>query len=274
VAHPQIAAFARLAGENSKPNRLIAGQQTRLSRTMHDIRYDPVHDEMLVTNPFSRAILVFRGGADAEEAPIRIIQGPNTKLRGSDRLDVDPVHNEIYIPNGRDILVFPREGRGDIPPTRIITGPDITSDDVGTLAVDPVNNVFVTAKDVVRAGGAQRSRLLIYSRTANGDSRPLRIIAGPKTEILRINQLQIYAPTGRIIAAMPGAYDMQEPEGVFIGIWNITDNGDVAPRWKIAGPRSTMMKPRGVAINPKDKEILVGDMRMNAVLTYYLPEIF
>jgi len=151
VAHPQIAAFARLAGENSKPNRLIAGQQTRLSRTMHDIRYDPVHDEMLVTNPFSRAILVFRGGADAEEAPIRIIQGPNTKLHGSDRLDVDPIHNEIYIPNGENILVFPREGRGDIPPTRIITGPDITSDDVGTLAVDPVNNVFVAAKDVVRA---------------------------------------------------------------------------------------------------------------------------
>jgi hypothetical protein len=274
VAHPQIAAFARLAGENSKPNRLIAGQQTRLSRTMHDIRYDPVHDEMLVTNPFSRAILVFRGGADGEEAPIRIIQGSNTRLRGSDRLEVDPVNNEIYVPNGRDILVFPREGRGNIAPTRVITGPEITSDDVGTLAVDPVHNVFVAAKDVVRRDGTQRSRLLIYDRAANGESRPVRIIQGPRTEILRINQLQIYAPTGRIIAAMPGAYDMQEPEGVFIGIWNITDNGDVPPRWKIAGPRSTMLKPRGVAINPKEKEILVGDMRLNAVLTYYLPEIF
>ena len=56
-----------MAGENSKPNRLLAGQQTRLSRTMHDVRYDAVHDEMYVTNPFSRAILVFRGGADGEE---------------------------------------------------------------------------------------------------------------------------------------------------------------------------------------------------------------
>ena len=263
-----------MAGENSKPNRLIAGQQTRLSRTMHDVRYDPVHDELLVTNPFSRAILVFRGGADGEEAPIRIIQGANTKLRGSDRLDVDPVHNEIYVPNGNDILVFPREGRGNIAPARVITGPEITSDDVGTLAVDPVNHVFVAAKDIVRAGSNQRSRLLIYERTASGESRPVRIIEGPKTEILRINQLQVYPPKGRIIAAMPGAYDMQEPEGVFIGIWNITDHGDIPPRWKIAGPGSTMMKPRGVAINPKDKEILVGDMRLNAVLTYYFPEMF
>ena len=52
-----------------------AGQATKLSRTMHDIRYDAVHDEMLVTNPFAQAILVFRGGANGEEAPIRVIPG-------------------------------------------------------------------------------------------------------------------------------------------------------------------------------------------------------
>lgn len=263
-----------MAGENSKPNRLLAGQQTRLSRTMHDVRYDAMHDEMFVTNPFSRAILVFRGGADGEEAPIRIIQGSNTMLLGADRLDVDPVHNEIYVPNGRNVLVFPRDGQGNIAPTRVITGADLTSDDVGTLAVDPVNNVFVTSRDVVRAGNTNFSRLLIYDRTASGETDPLRIIAGPRTEIFRINQLQVHPPKGRIIAAMPGAYDMQEPEGVFIGIWNITDNGDVPPRWKIGGPGTTMLKPRGVAINAKDKEVLVGDMRMNAILTYYFPEIF
>ena len=274
MAHPQIAAFARLAEENSTPNRLIAGQQTRLSRTMHDVRHDPVHDEMYVTNPFSRAILVFRGGADGEEAPIRIIQGANTLLRGSDRLDVDPIHDEIYVPNGSDILVFPREGQGNIAPLRVITGPDLTRDNVGTLAVDPVNNVFVTAKDIVRSGQTQLSRLLIYDRTANGETDPLRIIAGPNTEIFRINQLQVHPPKGRIIATMPGAYEMQEPGGVFIGVWNITDDGDVPPRWKISGPGSVMLKPRGVAINAKDKEILVADMRLNAILTYYFPEIF
>ena len=241
---------------------------------MHDVRYDAVHDEMYVTNPFSRAILVFRGGADGEEAPIRIIQGSNTMLHGSDRLDVDPIHNEIYVPNGDNVLVFAREAQGNVAPTRIITGPDMVKDDVGTLAVDPIHNVFVAAKDVVRKGETEFSRLLIYDSRANGTIDPLRIIAGPKTEIFRINQIQIYAPKGRIIATMPGAYDMQEPEGVFIGIWNVTDNGDVAPRWKIAGPGSNMLKPRGVAINAKDKEILVGDMRMNAVLTYYFPEIF
>jgi len=58
VAHPQIAVFARLATENSQPVRLLSGQKTRLSRTMHDVRYDEVNDEFLVTNPFGQAVLV------------------------------------------------------------------------------------------------------------------------------------------------------------------------------------------------------------------------
>ena len=64
MAHPQIAIFARLAKENSKPTRLIAGQNTKLARTMHDIRYDEIHDELFVGNPFAGAVLVFRGGAN------------------------------------------------------------------------------------------------------------------------------------------------------------------------------------------------------------------
>ena len=103
-----------MAKENSKPNRLIAGQKTRLSRTMHDIRYDPVNDELLVTNPFARAIMVFRGGVNGEEAPIRVIQGPKTQLVDPQRLDVDTVHNEIYVPNGESVLVFPRSASGDV----------------------------------------------------------------------------------------------------------------------------------------------------------------
>ena len=35
-------------------------------------------------------------------------------------------------------------------------------------------------------------------------------------------------------------------------------------------PRSS----RGVALNPAANEIIVADMRLNAVLTYYFPEIF
>ncbi len=253
-----------MAEENAVPTRLIAGQKTLLSRTMHDIRYDAVHDEFIVTNPFAQAILVFRGGADGEEAPIRVIQGPSTQLKRPDRVDVDPVHNEIFIPSVDRILVFPREGNGDVAPIRVIQGPD-TRLRTSTLAVDPVHNVIVTS--VGRA-------LLTFNRTDEGNVKPRTVIDGPKTTITRINQLQIYAPKGWIIAAQPGGSGMEPEEEVFVGVWSINDSGDVPPRWKIGGPKSLLKKPRGVALNPKNKELIVADMRLNTVLTYYFPEIF
>ena len=82
MTHPQIAAFARLAKENQPPVRTLEGQKTLLSRTMHGFSYDPIHDEIVVNSPLSQAILVFRGGANGEEAPLRIIQGPKTGILG------------------------------------------------------------------------------------------------------------------------------------------------------------------------------------------------
>jgi hypothetical protein len=289
VAHPQIAAFARMAKENSPPARLIAGQKTLLSRTMHDIRYDAVNDEFLVTNPFAQAIMVYRGAANGEEAPVRVIVGPKTQISGSayagvDRLDVDPIHNEILVPTGNSILVFPRTAQGDVAPIRVIKGPDTMLRAAQTLAVDPVNNVIIasfsrssrSSTEGARADGGSvgLGGLAIFNRTDNGNVKPQRVIIGPKTGIVRINQMQAYSPKSLVVAAMPGAGDAQEPEGVFIGVWSIHDNGDVAPRWKIAGPKSVMKKPRGVVLNPKNKELIVSDMRLNAVLTYYFPEMF
>src|ERR1041385_928512 len=106
---------------------------------MHDIRYDEIHDEFVVNNPFAQAILTFRGDAQGEEPPIRIIQGPKTQLSDASRLTIDPVHDEIYIPGGGGrILVFPRTANGDVSPVRIITSPEMRN--AGSLAVDPVHN--------------------------------------------------------------------------------------------------------------------------------------
>ncbi len=257
---------------------MLAGQKTLLSRTMHDVRYDPVHDEYFVTNPFARAILVFRGDAKDEDAPIRIIQGPHTLFPAIERLDLDTVHNEIYVSLWDAIAVYPMNASGDVAPIRLIKGPDTQLKRERTLAVDPVNNVIVIARDTITAEQSTKKSeyayMWIFNRTDDGNVKPKAKIGGPKSGIIRINQIQMYPPKGRIIAAQPGAIDMQEPEGVYIGVWSIHDNGDVPPRWKLSGSKSVMIKPRGVAIDPKHKEIIVADMRLNAVLTYYFPEIF
>src|SRR5713101_5436686 len=120
--------FARLADKGQAPTRALFGQNSHLSRTMHDIRYDAVHDEVFVPVPYAQAILTFRGGADGEEAPIRVIQGNKTGLFGSgamDKVNIDAEHNEIYITTPmQEIRVFAREANGNVPPIRILSGPD------------------------------------------------------------------------------------------------------------------------------------------------------
>jgi len=253
---------------------------------MHDIRFDEVHDELIVTNPFANAILTFRGGVTGEEAPLRVIQGPRTQITGnSDRLDVDPVHNEVMLPLGNRVLVFPRDGNGDIAPIRVIQGPDTQLRSAGSLAIDPVNNVVVLGLSGNSQPPEERygdlsypvptnGGILIFDRTASGNAKPRGYIHGPKTAIVRILQLQVHPAKGWIVATQPGRADVEEPPGVYVGVWSINDNGDIPPRWKLAGPATTFKKPRGVVLDPKHKEMIIADMRLNAVLTYYFPEIF
>ena len=278
MAHPQIAAFARLADGAQQPERAVFGQASKLSRTMHDIRYDEINDEFLVPNPFAEAILTFSGGADGQEAPIRTIQGPRTGTIGS-RLDVDPIHDEIFTYSGNSIKVYPREANGDVAPIRVIEGPDTGLQSVNVVSVDPINDILVVGLNSSfgssRSPGAQRGALLVFNRTDEGNVRPRAVIRGPNSGIVRINQMQVYPQRKLIVAAMPGIRDHMEPEGAFLGVWSYEDNGDIPPLWKLpAGPATTLKKPFGVVLNPEDQEVIISDMRLNGVLVFSVPEIF
>ena len=232
---------------------------------MHDIRYNAADDEILVPNPFSNAILIFRGGANGQEAPIRVIQGPHTELNGPDRLDIDVVHREIFVPGRGNVLVFPLDGNGDVPPKRAVSGPD-TQIAGSSIAVDPLNNLFAVT-------GRDRS-ILVFDRLANGNAKPLHVIRGPNTQIDRINQMAIYPPGKLLVVAMPGVQGAMEPPRVFVGMWSLDDDGDIAPKWTITGKQTGLKKPFAVALNPEHKELYVTDMRLNGVMTFVVPEIF
>ena len=269
-----------MAKDDAAPRRNIAGQITKLGRGTHDIRYDPVNDEIWTSNAYASALLVFRGGADGAEAPKRIIMGPKTQLDHVSRVDVDWVHNEVFAPEGGGVVVFPREAQGDVAPIRAIQG--AKGYQISSLAVDPVHNLIVVGASTGR-GRDQRVDLFIYNRTDNGNVQPRAVIRGPRTgqEVQigggqPLNQIQVYPPKGWVIVTLPGAYWSWESADYtpFIGVWSIHDNGDVPPRWKLGGPKSTLLRPRGVVLNPKNKELMVADMHLNAILTYYFPELF
>lgn len=288
MAHPQIAAFPRLAEANAKPTRAIAGQHTLITRTIHDMAYDPVRDEIVVPQFYLQGILTFRGSANGDEAPLRVISGPRTQITNPSRIALDPMHNEIYIPMDDRLLVFARDAQGDVAPIRVIEGPD-TQMSAGVVQVDPVNNWIIVGGFNVAGGRGDAARaargqvlsgdssgrggqILIFDRTASGNAKPLRIIRGPNSKLSRVGLMALYPPRKLIVAGVP-AGQTTSPEN-YVGVWSELDNGDVPPRWMIGGPNSILRQVRGVTLDAKNKSVIVSDKYVNAVLTFSFPEIF
>ena len=238
--------------------------------------YDPLHDEIVTPSPFAQAILIFKGSANGEEPPIRMIQGPHTQILGvTNMVGVDPENNEILVPSlPAAILVFDQEANGDVAPKRVLSGPDtgirpvrdLTGESPGQAHVDSKRNLLV-----VNSGG----KLLIYDRTANGNAKPKAVISGVGASS-GYNSFQI-SPKGWIIAGCDG--------GSICG-WSLDENGQTTLRSKIPFLEITGYQHSGIALDPAHKEIIFSAAAqrlpnprptsgiMNAVVTFSWPEVF
>ena len=286
MTQPRIAVFARLANGNAAPTRLITGQNTLLGRTIHGLAYDPTRDEIVAPNALADAVLVFRAGGTGAERPERVIQGPHTRMVTPHAVSLDLRNREILVASltGRRINVFRGDANGDATPIRVIEGPKTELGHVVGLAVDPERNLLAVANT---------HEILIFNRTDNGDVAPRARIAGPKTGMTDEPwQMEFYR--GRIFLAASNHFHENLYEGVtlradakdvpddpwlnpilgFMGVWNITDEGDVAPLAMIRGPFSGLIHPVGLALNPKDGEIYVSDSVKNGVLSFLVPQFF
>jgi DNA-binding beta-propeller fold protein YncE len=290
--------FARLANGNVAPSRVIEGQATNLSRTMHGIAYDEVNDEIVIPVALSGAVLVFKGDAKGEVPPSRAIQGTRTRLVRPHTVAVDPVNNEILTadPSMRAVVVFDRLANGNVAPKRVISGPKTGLLDIVGLAADPARNVIIAAS---RKGNGDKVGIFVFDRLANGDVAPKAFIGGEKSKLAHFRQVAVDPNTGNIFLAQQNtrmkqmeAYVLDKPrEGFkakddddddsdsgrldqmgFIAVYAPDDNGDLPPRAIIKGPGIRLAGAAGVALNPKKKEIIaVGG---NGFQTFLLPDFF
>ena len=280
MGHPQIAAFARLANGGAKPVRAIAGQNTLFTRTIHDMAYDSVRDEILVPSFYAFAILTFRGDANGDASPVRKIFGPSTKLLNPQAVAIDEVHGEVFVPQGNQVLVFPRDTNGDAAPIRILEGPD-TGLGAGRVTIDPVHDLMITASG--EGGGGRGDRpagLRIFNRTANGNTKPLRFITGPGAKDVWL--MTTYPEKGMIFGVVrPGNTGGEEGDTSgrfaledYVGVWSVFDDGNAPPRLTIGGPNLLLKDARGIAVDPKNKDVIVSDKTLNAVFRFHVPEAF
>ena len=250
---PRISVFARLANGNVAPKRVIEGQTTNLSRTMHGIAYDAIHDEIVIPVALSGAVLVFKADASGEVPPLRAIQGTRTRLVRPHTVAVDPVRNVIVASsrkgNGEKvgIFVFDRLASGDVPPKQFIGGPNSKLAHFRQVAIDPgTGNIFLAQQNTrmkqMEAYVLDQPREGFKARERDRDDEDDDSDSG------RLDQMG------------------------FIAVYAPDDNGDIPPRAIIKGPGIRLAGAAGVALNLKKKEIItVGG---NGFQTFLLPEFF
>jgi hypothetical protein len=265
---------------------VISGQRSRLSRTMHGIFYDPIHDEIVVPVALGGAVLTLPGDAAGDAPPKRTLQGPKTGIVQPDTVYVDLAHDELIVESGDDsVLVFDRSAQGDVAPKRRIGGPNSEVSDIYGLAADSKRDCLVVANRVRSGVRASDDAILVFNRTDNGDPKPRNKIAGPHTGIIKIRQVDVDEERGLIFATIKNNfenYNFNDPRPSpwdpdktgFIGVWSIDDNGDVPPRGVIKGPATGLVWPAGVAYNPKHHEIYAIDSVSNALFSFKMPEFF
>jgi DNA-binding beta-propeller fold protein YncE len=265
-----------MANGSAKPTRSIAGQNTLITRTIHDMAYDHVHDEIVVPQFFAFAILTYRGDSNGNVAPVRKIFGPSTQIRNPDAVSLDPINGEIYVPQDNNrLLVFKRETNGDSAPIRIL---DTQDGDPNRVVIDPVHNLLIVS------GGP---RLRIWDRTASGKTPPkavIRIPRGPynpgsasgqqgggggstQTALMAVNPA-----SGMVFVnvRVGGRFRLED----YVGVWSVFDNGEVAPRYTIGGPDNLLKDVRGIALDPKNKTVYISDKTHNAIFGFNVPEVF
>lgn len=119
------------------------------------------------------SITVYGRDAEGNTAPVRIIEGPQTRLNWPMHLAVDEERGELYVANDMDhsILVFRTTDEGDAAPTRVIKGPKTGIKNPTSIALDLKNGELWVANMGNHSATA-------FPLTASGDVEPLRTIRG------------------------------------------------------------------------------------------------
>jgi len=264
--------FARQGNGQVAPLRILEGQKTGITRSLHGAYIDIPNDEVILPSNVSASILVFGRTQSGNTPPRRAIQGSRTHLDSPQGVAVDNKHNELIVSNDTrlSILVFARDAKGNVAPLREIIGPSTGITSPQGIVVDPVHDEIILSDE---GRGKDRTRiapsLRVFRRTDKGDVAPIRVISGPNTAMLRPRQIQLDTERDELVLAdrgLPQEFVYDTPG--FLAVWKRTDSGDVAPKKMIRGTQSQLTSPRAVYVDMKNGEYGAGDTTSHSIMVY------
>jgi DNA-binding beta-propeller fold protein YncE len=223
---------------------MSAARSLTVNHGSADVFLDAVHDELFISTEHINKISVYRRTATGPEPPLRYIQGPHTGLADPHGLFVDPTTNELFVTNygnwretteNDDTESNANEDRNASKADK--NEPKKPKPPRRVLPLAPSTGKFVPPF------------IAVYSRTANGDAVPLRVIQGPLTDLNLPLGITRDPRSGEIVVANSGANSVL--------FFDAQATGNVAPVRILKGTATNLKAPTGVAIDAKRNELWV-----------------
>jgi 6-phosphogluconolactonase (cycloisomerase 2 family) len=253
--------------EFTPPKRLVQGDKTALQFN-NGLYVDPKNGDIYsVESDTGDKMVVFSREADGNVPPKRILNTPHRVYN----VAVDEARSELFVTveYPPEVVVYRKDAGGDDQPLRRIQGDNTGLDAPHGIAVDEKNRLlYVTTwghHSNFRIPGTGRfypPAIKVYSLDARGDSPPLRVITGDRTQLNWPAAIKLNPETGDLYVAN----DINQSVLVFRNA--ATAQGNVTPARVLKGDRTRLRNPTGVALDLKNQEVWVSNLG-NASATAY-----
>ena len=173
-------------------------------------------DELFVANHHIFTVSVHSTLEPGTAAPKRTIAGGLTGLNYPTHCWVD--NGELFIANayGGNVTVFNTTDSGNVAPKRVLT--------VHARGVAVAGDELIVPDEF-------GTTIRIFAKTASDPAPPVRMIAGANTQLTSL--IGVHAARGELFAI----------SGNTVRVFNVSDDGNVAPKRSIMGPLTRLVNP-------------------------------
>ncbi|PYS30964.1 MAG: hypothetical protein DMG11_03125 [Acidobacteria bacterium] len=253
--------------EAAKPKRVIQGPKT-LNEYNNGLYIDPttgnIHSVAMDT---ADSMIVFPGGANGDVAPIRKLNTPHRNFATAANEEKGEIYITIQYPP--KVMVYRKDANGNDKPIRVLEGEHTKLYDTHGIVLDVKKNLMFVgtwgnASDYKVAGTGKfyPPSINVYPLDASGDTPPLRVIQGSKTQLDWAGGMSLDPDNGNLYVA--------NDVGNSILVFHGTDQGNVAPARIIKGNKSGLSHPAGISVDTKNKEVWVSNMGNSSATCYSL----
>jgi DNA-binding beta-propeller fold protein YncE len=263
-----VRVFDADADADTPPIRVIAGPSTGME-TPSGFAFDTADRTLFVADFRGEAIQVFPAYAEGDVQPLRVLTWAG--LGQPRAVALVPQHGELFVVSGSGVAAaYDKMAQGNTPPIRRLDWGG------GSGSVTQLNNptdiAYAAGSDEIVIPDLDRDapyarKLLVFDRTASGNTAPHRVIKGDAT---RLGNLPAYvAIDAGLLYVTTASTNQDGTVSARVLVFDAAAEGDAAPLRVIEGPATGLHFAmntwlRGITIDPQRRELVVPVLNNSA----------